>query len=75
MTTGRRFPACFCPCRQAETTGVARVHLRHRHQTSEQGQDAPIEVVWITPLDCLPARSSGSQSGSACQAVADLDPD
>jgi hypothetical protein len=30
---------------------------------------------WIAPLECRPARSSGSQSGSARQGVADLDPD
>jgi hypothetical protein len=30
---------------------------------------------WIASLDCLPARSSGSQSGSAWRGVADLDPD
>jgi hypothetical protein len=36
---------------------------------------APIDVVVERPLDCLPARSTNSQSGSACRGVADLDPD
>jgi hypothetical protein len=31
--------------------------------------------LWITPLACLPARSSGSQSEKAWRVAADLDAD
>jgi hypothetical protein len=64
-----RFPDAHCPRSQAEATCVARL---------SQG-DAGISPVsgawtrrsmssWIALPDCLPARSSGSQSGSAAGA-------
>jgi hypothetical protein len=40
-----------------------------------QGLDAPIDVVMDHAADCLPARSSDSQSEKAERVAANLDPD
>ena len=55
-------PSILLPCNQAEATCAARfVSNRRRHQSSEQGPDTPIDVVWIARWTARPA---DSQSGA-----------
>jgi hypothetical protein len=64
-----------CRCSQAEATCVARFYQADAG-TSPASRTWTRRSMssWIAPMDCLPTRSSDSQSTSAWRGVADLDP-